>query len=236
LFDKKTLVRPRDIIHAGLSLLKLDTKLKKYLEPDYLDSEELKPLEVIMDLSKLPLLLKLMSVCPISDIDLERLLKKLRAKLIMSIDDYISSSDLLAFQSALALQCFTNEYIYDKTKEEEKALLLLEETVKLDVCNNNPPSAQKILTLASYKPLNSYEWSSLLLVTNEIKDVFTRQVIEPHKEVKLGKFLPLLNNITNKVSSKVRDQYEVSPYPRWINFVSELPKTATGKVQRFKLR
>ncbi|MBL4719858.1 MAG: AMP-binding protein, partial [Alphaproteobacteria bacterium] len=25
-------------------------------------------------------------------------------------------------------------------------------------------------------------------------------------------------------------------YPRWFNFVSELPKTATGKIQRFKLR
>ena len=25
-------------------------------------------------------------------------------------------------------------------------------------------------------------------------------------------------------------------YPRWIEFVSELPKTATGKIQRFKLR
>ena len=25
-------------------------------------------------------------------------------------------------------------------------------------------------------------------------------------------------------------------YPRWIEFVTELPKTATGKIQRFKLR
>ena len=25
-------------------------------------------------------------------------------------------------------------------------------------------------------------------------------------------------------------------YPRWIEFVAELPKTATGKIQRFKLR
>ena len=25
-------------------------------------------------------------------------------------------------------------------------------------------------------------------------------------------------------------------YPRWIEFASELPKTATGKIQRFKLR
>ena len=25
-------------------------------------------------------------------------------------------------------------------------------------------------------------------------------------------------------------------YPRWIEFVAELPKTATGKIQRFKLK
>ena len=25
-------------------------------------------------------------------------------------------------------------------------------------------------------------------------------------------------------------------YPRWIEFLNELPKTATGKIQRFKLR
>jgi benzoate-CoA ligase len=25
-------------------------------------------------------------------------------------------------------------------------------------------------------------------------------------------------------------------YPRWIELVPELPKTATGKIQRFKLR
>ena len=102
--------------------------------------------------------------------------------------------------------------------------------MKLDISNNNPPSAQKILTLASYKPLNSFEWSSLLLVTNEIKDVFTRQVIEPHKEVKFGKFFPLLNNITNKVSSKVRDQYEVSPYPRWVNLRLRSKPASISKV------
>ena len=25
-------------------------------------------------------------------------------------------------------------------------------------------------------------------------------------------------------------------YPRWVEYVAELPKTATGKIQRFKLR
>ena len=48
----------------------------------------------------------------------------------------------------------------------------------------------------------------------------------------------------NKASDKLADdirQYcrtTLAPYkyPRWIHFVEVLPKTATGKIQRFKLR
>ena len=34
----------------------------------------------------------------------------------------------------------------------------------------------------------------------------------------------------------VKDKIAPYKYPRWIDFVVELPKTATGKIQRFKLR
>jgi benzoate-CoA ligase len=34
----------------------------------------------------------------------------------------------------------------------------------------------------------------------------------------------------------VKDRLAPYKYPRWIDFVAELPKTATGKIQRFKLR
>ena len=33
-----------------------------------------------------------------------------------------------------------------------------------------------------------------------------------------------------------REQMAEYKRPRWIEFVAELPKTATGKIQRFKLR
>ena len=33
-----------------------------------------------------------------------------------------------------------------------------------------------------------------------------------------------------------RDGLAPYKYPRWVNFVAELPKTATGKIQRFLLR
>jgi len=34
----------------------------------------------------------------------------------------------------------------------------------------------------------------------------------------------------------VKDKLAPYKYPRWIEFVPALPKTATGKIQRFKLR
>lgn len=34
----------------------------------------------------------------------------------------------------------------------------------------------------------------------------------------------------------VKDKIGMWKYPRWVSFVDELPKTATGKIQRFKLR
>ena len=37
-------------------------------------------------------------------------------------------------------------------------------------------------------------------------------------------------------SGFVKDKIAPYKYPRWIEFVGELPKTATGKIQRFKLR
>jgi len=39
-----------------------------------------------------------------------------------------------------------------------------------------------------------------------------------------------------EIKSFVKDKIAPYKYPRWIDFVAELPKTATGKIQRFKLR
>ena len=38
------------------------------------------------------------------------------------------------------------------------------------------------------------------------------------------------------LKSFVKDKIAPYKYPRWVEFVSDLPKTATGKIQRFKLR
>ncbi|SLN70389.1 4-hydroxybenzoate--CoA/benzoate--CoA ligase [Falsiruegeria litorea R37] len=43
-------------------------------------------------------------------------------------------------------------------------------------------------------------------------------------------------DLTDELQSFVKDKVGKWKYPRWIDFVDDLPKTATGKIQRFKLR
>ncbi len=42
--------------------------------------------------------------------------------------------------------------------------------------------------------------------------------------------------LADELKEYVKGQIGKWKYPRWINFVGDLPKTATGKIQRFKLR
>ncbi|HLS57680.1 MAG TPA: benzoate-CoA ligase family protein [Zeimonas sp.] len=62
------------------------------------------------------------------------------------------------------------------------------------------------------------------------------RLIKPKAYVVLkepGKAAPAL---AEELRSYVKDQLAPFKYPRWVEFVDELPKTATGKIQRFKLR
>lgn len=42
--------------------------------------------------------------------------------------------------------------------------------------------------------------------------------------------------LSEELKQFVKDRLAPYKYPRWIEFIEELPKTATGKIQRFKLR
>ncbi len=57
--------------------------------------------------------------------------------------------------------------------------------------------------------------------------------------VKPKAFVILRDNATAEVAelqAHVKERIGVWKYPRWIEFVDSLPKTATGKIQRFRLR
>ena len=61
-------------------------------------------------------------------------------------------------------------------------------------------------------------------------------LIKPKAFVVLRSDTPQTPDLVATLQQHVKDRLAPYKYPRWIEFVPELPKTATGKIQRFKLR
>ena len=217
IIEYKNIVRPIDISQAAISLLKFEPPVIELLQVNFLIETRQSLEKLIVNLSEINLLMRLMSVCPLPDLQLEAIFRDIRSLLLLSDAENTNSNGIIRFQSALALQCFTNEYIYIQNKEEELALLALEAKVEEIFSKGGQPKPQSILCLASYKNLYQYEWSDLLILTPSIEEVVTRHINEPKEESDLKSNMPVLKKIKNTVSSKVRDQYEENPYPRWIN-------------------
>ena len=214
LLRQQNLVRPSDISKAVVSLLKYEPGFSRALEICVPGKVKSLTIEVIENLSTLPALLPLMNVCPIADIDVEKLLREIRANMLLFISDMSPSQTVIDFQSSLALQCFTNEYVYSQSNAEVVALEKLEASVKRAFAAQKQPDACWVLCLASYKALGDYEWCNSLKVTKEIKVVYTRQIKEPRYEELLKKKISRLGEVSDNISRSVIEQYEANPYPR----------------------
>ena len=221
LLNHKNYVRPRDISLAAISLLKFEPVIGLLTEKEPKKSLESSFKEIVLALSNLPLLLKLMSVSPIIDLGLELALTQVRSNLLKTVSEINRDSDFLTLQSALALQCFTNEYIYNQTDADTKILKDLEVIVEKTLSLGEQPNSQFILCLASYKALNEYKWYDLLTINKDIEEVFIKQVKERKYETLLKSGIPILGEVIDPISLKVKEQYEENPYPRWVNL--ELP-------------
>lgn len=61
-------------------------------------------------------------------------------------------------------------------------------------------------------------------------------LVKPHAYVVVHNDVVADEDLAQRLKVHVKDQLAPYKYPRWITFVDELPKTATGKIQRFQLR
>ena len=62
------------------------------------------------------------------------------------------------------------------------------------------------------------------------------KLVKPKAFVVLKQGKDARDELKGALQQHVKGRLAPYKYPRWIEFVSELPKTATGKIQRFKLR
>lgn len=217
LLAKKTSVRPGLIVHSIISLLKFEPLLNQALSRNLEGTLELTLQKTFSDLVSIPVLVQVMGLCPIPDLELEFLFTKLRSFVLLRISEIKCTKEAIKFLSALALQCFTNEFIYNESAEELDALADLETKIKEKFSRNTQPNSLEILILASYKPLGKFSWVDSLLISNELIAVIERQIKEVKEEEEMRSSIPIFKGIHDKVSQEVQRQYEDNPFPRWKN-------------------
>ena len=117
---------------------------------------------------------------------IQHLLSKLRKGILLSFKKLEGSKEILPFQSALALQCFTNEYIYKVTEKEEKLLLKLVNNIKSKIKKGTYIDPIEIACIACYQKLydfnifkpDFFNSKIQLLIIEQIKNVQDEKEIE----------------------------------------------------------
>lgn len=173
------------------------------------------------ELASIPVFLRIMELSCIIDPEIENLLSNLRRELLLSYrngDEHMFSA-ARPFCAALALHCFTNEYVYEESKEESNEINKLAQEISLQSEKKDEINAINLALIACYRALYLLPWSNELdpdSFPDEIKKVLTRQVHEPLEELKIRETIPNITSINDDVSREVRNQYEENPNPRWV--------------------
>ena len=230
-------VRPSLVINSVLSALGHHADFSQILtlagshKPD----SSLDFHHVAVQLSRIPLFLRLITLTHIIDLKIERMLTTLRRLMLQEAIAGKVKSDGLPFASALALHCFTNEYVFAVTDEESLSVEHLQKQI-LEIINQKrvvPPPL--IVTLGAYIPLHKFDWAQDLTEhewSKEVSAVIERQILEPSIELSLRSQFPCLTPLKDTVSRLVRDQYEEYPYPRWIKTKLLKKRESIGAVLR----
>ena len=161
----------------------------------------------------------------------------MRSLLLANLDNIEESPQLIYFLSTLSLHCFTNEYVYFEKDEETELLENLETQITHIIANSKQPAVIKILCLASYRSLHQYNWCQQLDVLDHLQEVKSRLIEEPLAERVIKLNIPVLSEISDEISVKVRKQYEANPYPRWVKLgIPIKPKSISVVCDELKLQ
>lgn len=120
---------------------------------------------------------------------------------------------------ALAHQCFNNEFAYALSHEEQKRLLY----ISVDIAAPDKVNITPILIKALYGPLLNYDKRTLMEQAlrahagDSVLGLIYKHFENPRVEAALRMDIHELTPITDATSQAVRDQYEASPYPRWLS-------------------
>lgn len=160
----------------------------------------------------------------ILNVAIEKALTFLRQILLEDIEKgetYIQRPETLFFLSCFAEQCWYNEYIFENREEENQIIEKFVGILESKFDGNDKSDLARLLITACYMPLHKlFDAGTISKKVRENdssvgNDIVTLQIDEPLEELEIRKTVKSYGSISNEVSQKVRDQYEINPYPRW---------------------
>jgi SAM-dependent methyltransferase len=164
-----------------------------------------------------------MEATTLPGMQLEVLLGYARAELLrlageQGQDDGKFDDDSVAFASALAQQCFLNEYIYAQSEAESEIAGALRDRLLQDLASGATITPFTLAAVAAYFPLHAMPIAEALLRRDwpaGLAGLLQVQLREPIEEAGDRTAIATLAPVRDSVSLEVMQQYEENPYPRW---------------------
>lgn len=213
LITKYKIIQPTYISRSVVSLFKQDNVVSNVLKIDFDDIEKEKFIYIIKELQNFDLLLEFLKVCPLPDIELENLFKKIRKKILIIEINFNEYIEIKNFIISLSAQCILNEYLYATTKEEIHKISEIESKIKHSL---KDVEENMVTVLSLYKNLSLYDWINDLN-NNQINEFLKNYLNEVKREQDFKNTIKSIKEIDSIISKNVKQQYEENPYPRWKN-------------------
>jgi tetratricopeptide (TPR) repeat protein len=218
--------RPGDLVDVCAALIRLNDPIRRAIErtagawPERLPWAQLVAQTELAALCADAVFHALLTSAPVCDVSLERFLTASRKAMLDAAADGGEADDgLLRVACALAQQCFINEYVFDRTDDEERRALALRDKLA-DAASSGAAIAPLWPALvAAYFPLYAVPGAQLLAERawpGPIAALVTQQIREPREERQIQATIRQLTAIDDEISVLVRKQYEENPYPRWL--------------------
>jgi tetratricopeptide (TPR) repeat protein/SAM-dependent methyltransferase len=174
----------------------------------------------------------------VTNLEIERFLTLARAVLLQRAGDgaaSVANAQERRFWAGLAQQCFTNDFVFATTADEDAAAARLGESLAAALDGDAPVSELQLLAVAAFGRLDSLPQAMRLLDRtwpDAVRTVLTQQLVEPRQERELASALPRLTPVNDAVSREVQAQYEHNPYPRWIKAMPP-PAPMVGQARQY---
>lgn len=224
ILQTKGLVRPKEVSYFVTSFIKSNPEIKLAIKSMNSCKKPATLMDAITSLVKSPTALSILKTSPICDIEFERFLSEVRSQTLMFIESLDNSNLVCEFLSALAQQCYLNEYVYAQDPDQVKTVSCLQTTVQNFLSKGEMPEEKLVALFACFKPLTDLDNHTHIENQKRLAEIFLTQVEQPKKECILKDKIPSIGLVSDEVSKAVKSQYEQNPYPRWVN--TSLPTAA----------